>query len=120
MILLIARVCYDTANHLASTYFASYSLSIISLERTEMKGMYHGPDDDTTPISACTHANYDLLRYADAEVAQQLHLIQNSRHLLQRRRMMMMMMTNAHSLQTPSYARRFLTFSGNANGGRWL
>ena len=116
MILLIARVCYDTANHLASTYFPSYSLSIISLERTEMEGMYHGPDDDTMPNSACTHAKYDLLRYANAEIAQQLHLIQNTRHLLQRRRMMMMM-TNAHSLQTPSYAHRFLTFSGNANGG---
>ena len=82
MILLIARVCYDTANHLASTYFASYSLSTISLERTEMKGMYHGPDDDTMPGSACTHAIYGLLRYANAEVAQQLHLIQNSRRLL--------------------------------------
>lgn len=78
--------------------------------RAEMKGMRQGPDDDTMPYthlsSACTHANYDLLRYANAEVAQQLHSIQDSRQLLQQPRMMIMM-TNAHFLPTPSHAHRF-------------
>ena len=58
------------------------------------------------PPTLVSHARTQL-RYANAEIAQQLHLIQNSRHLLQQRGTLMMVMTNAHSLQTPSYAHRF-------------
>ena len=87
MILLIARACYDIENHLASTYRASCSLFVDRLTlRMKMKGMYQGPDDDTMPRttlhSACTHVKYDLLRYANAGVAQQLHSIKKSRHLI--------------------------------------